>query len=96
MAVEVYDFPLVAVSYVASIASSSVTTTLPVAATQMFAQISAQVVYASTDVGYLIIVVVYLAIDVAYVTLYAVNVWHRHFKLRVSQRDVALAVYVLD
>lgn len=81
MVVEVYCYYLVAVCYVAAIASATVSAALPVVSTQM----STQVIYAGAEVDYLIIEVVYLAIDVGYVTLYAVNVWHLHFKLSVSQ-----------
>ena len=92
MVVKVYDSCLAAVANAAAIASATVSTTLPVVTTQM----SAQVIYAAAEVDYLIIEVVYLAIDVVYVTLYAVNVWHLHFKLLVLESDVATAVDVLD
>lgn len=89
--VEVYHNGLIGVSNVGAIARVVVSTTLPVVSTQM----STQIVYAAAEVVYLVIEVVYLAIDVVYVTLYAVNVWHLHFKLLVLQCVVSICINML-
>ena len=86
LVVEVYDYYLVAVCYVASIASATVSTTLPVATTKM----SAQVVYARREILDFVIVVVDVVVDVRNVLTVVCNVWHCDFKQLVLKLLVSI------
>lgn len=86
MVVEVYDYYLVAVCYVAAIASSTVSTTLPVATTKM----STQVVYARREILDFVIVVVDVVVDVRDVLTVVRNVWHCDFQQLVLKLLVSI------